>query len=273
MQFKNWMLKEDAKLLGKAYSDLLKDVPQDPIHHPEGTALTHIRLVRKAIPRAISELSLLKNSPEFASVLSDISFNVTPLEMKILYLSAWLHDIGKASATAIDPKTGRIHSRGHQDAMHYLPHIEKLKPIAPEITRDLYEKNADLINFLIDHHMDLMNKEGFSKAFVAQNFQNGKVINDQKMKLLLILMWADKMGRRPEETIMQAVQKSEKSLLASSKRSLEQQKRQNVQKASIDSPQQMIDMLRQKGVQPHHIFDAVKRKFSDMSDEDIQKLI
>ena len=133
MKFSTWA--ENRRDLANAYKDIVGGVPQDPGHHPEGDVLAHIRLVRKAIPRAIAELDQLKQShPQLSYVLKDIDFSLTPEESDVLALSAWLHDIGKESATEIggqswrDPgASGRITAYGHQGPEHFLPQIEKLK--------------------------------------------------------------------------------------------------------------------------------------------------
>lgn len=273
MSFKNWIFVEDMKQLAKSYSSLLKDVPQDPEHHPEGSALTHIQLVRKAIPKAIVELKNLKNQEPFASIFSKINFEISPQEMDILIIAAWLHDIGKASATKINPKTGRLTARGHQDPEHYLPHIENLLNIAPEKTRDLYLQNKELIHFLIERHMDLTSG-GFSKDFLRQYYENGVLKNELEIKLLLILMWADKMGRTPE-AIVSSLEKNKDKLLSSTQRAVELHSKQNKeQKQSFaGSPEEMIGMLREKGLNQTQILAAIKRKFPFLKDEEILQLL
>jgi len=280
MNFKDWILLEDSKSLAKAYVDLLKDVPQDPNHHPEGNALLHIQLVRKSVPKAIATLKSIKNREPFTHILSDINFDVTPLEKQILYLAAWLHDIGKSTATTVgginfnylrqmdimyQMDGGKIKSIGHDAPQHYMPQINRLKDLAPESTKDLYVKNKDLINFLIDHHMDLMNSDGFSSSFVREHFVDGKLINSQKIKLLLILMWSDKMGRT-EETIPKSIRNNEERLIASSNRSVEQKRKAEIeqQKAKakgFNSPEQMIDILTRRGLTPQQVQTAVQNKF------------
>ena len=126
MNFSEWVaIKEGRRDLASAYKSRLVDVPQDPNHHPEGDVLTHVKMVRKAIPRAVRELqSLQANHPQLSHVLSNIDFSITPEEMEILSMSAWLHDIGKATSTTIDGKNwsrmgpnpqGKIQAIGHQD--------------------------------------------------------------------------------------------------------------------------------------------------------------
>lgn len=272
MNFNNWIFLEDMKQLARAYSSLLKDVPQDPEHHPEGNVLTHIKLVRKAIPRAINELKALKVQEPFSSIFSKINFDVSPKEMDILIIASWLHDIGKASATTINPKTGKLTARGHQDPEHYLPHIESLLNITPEKTRELYLQNKDLIHFLIERHMDL-SMGGFSNKFLKQYYENGVLKDEPEIKLLLILMWADKMGRTPE-TILGSLEKNKDKIVSSTKRAVELSKPPKQAKQAFEgSPQQMIKMLKERGLGQGQILMSVKKKFPSLSDDEISQMI
>jgi len=151
-----------------------------------------------------------------------MDFSLSPEEEKIIAMATWVHDIGKQTATTIGGNPwrgggdGKIQAISHQDKKHYLPQLQDLEGLAPDETKQLYHQNSDLINWLIEHHMDFTSGQGFSKRFVAENFEGGVVKPSQRMKLLLILMWSDKMGRRPEDTIAKSVQKNTKNLLQSS---------------------------------------------------------
>lgn len=273
MQFKHWLIAEGHRELAQAYRNLLQDVPQDPIHHPEGNALVHIQLVRKAIPRAIEELNKLKQVPPFNEILADIDFNVTPEEFQILFLSAWLHDIGKASATTnID---GKISSIGHETPKFYAPEMKKLKDLASPELINLYRNNAKLINFLIMRHMDLMGNNGFPSNVINSHFKNGRIINSEAMKLLLILMWADKMGRRPEETILTAIGKNAEKLALSSQRSIKRDA--NIAKANANKPFQgtasdMNAMLKLRNLDRASRLKAIKNKFPNLTPEELDQL-
>jgi hypothetical protein len=175
MKFSNWI--EGRRELAQSYRQTLSGVPQDPHHHPEGDALIHTQLVRKAIPRAIQELQNLQQDPNLGPALAKINFSVSPEEQQILALSAWLHDIGKSTATTIGGKpwqtpgaTGKIQAIGHESPEHYQPQLEKLKDIAPPETVDLYLKNKDLINFIIEHHMDFTSGVGFFQRIFGEPF-------------------------------------------------------------------------------------------------------
>lgn len=278
MQFSQWL--ETRRQLAQSYSNTLSGVPQDPHHHPEGDALIHTRLVRKAIPRAVQELQTLQQDPTVGPALADINFTITPAEEQILALAAWLHDIGKATATTIGGQpwqtpgaTGKIQAISHQDPEHYQPQLDKLKDVAPPETVQLYMQNRDLINFLIEHHMDFTSGHGFSKGFLAQNFQGGKVNNTPEMKLLLLLMWSDKMGRKPEDTIAKALGKNVANLTASIQRS--QAKYTNIQNQSKPfggSPEELAQTLRTKNIPQSQKIQALRGKFPYLTDDQIGKL-
>jgi len=285
--FKHWLLVEDSRSLARNYTDLLKNVPQDLEHHPEGDALTHIKLVRKAIPNAINRLNALKSSPLFSDVLGDMDFTVTSEELQILYISAWLHDIGKATATTIggvnydflrqmdiqyQNSPSRIKAIGHDSSPHYSPLIKSLEKFAPANTKALYEKNKTLIDFIIDHHMQLGK---FPKSFIREHFNNGKAVNTQKLKLLLILMWADKMGRTPD-SVVKAIDENERKLLDCAKESIKQklsQEKTSTRQKSFNDPETMIKQLMQNGLSKENVIKAVKGRFPDFSDDDFLSIL
>lgn len=281
--FKSWIILEDFKELQKMYTKMLRDVPQDAKHHPEGDALTHTKLVRKAIPKAIKELNALKTRPVFNEILAEINFNVSDEDLKILYISAWLHDIGKSNSTTIggvnfnflrqfdllyqnDPS--KIRSIGHDNKQHYLPALRNLEVVSPQQTKNLYKNSSDLINFLIDHHMNFTRPEGFSNSFIKEYFLNGKALDNRRLKLLLILMWADKMGRTPE-TIKKSIEENEKKILMASQKSLKLQNKTNISKPKFTSIKDMIVSLHIKGLSLNQILASVKNKFPEAQDEDI----
>lgn len=276
MKFKEFL---ESRELAAAYRDKLKGVPQDPTHHPEGDVLIHSKLVRKAIPRAIEELKFAKMGP-LQNVLKNIDFDITSEEKEILALSAWLHDIGKASATTIDGNpwqqggSGRIQSIGHQDEEHFMPQIKDLEGLAPEKTKKLYLQNKELINWLIQHHMDFASGQGFSRKFVVDNFDGEQVKNTKKMKLLLILMWADKMGRRPEDTIQASVEKNASSLLKSSETA--RRRFANMQRQSVlfqGDPSEFAQMLRNKPMAMDQKERALRGKYPNLTNQEVANLL
>jgi hypothetical protein len=71
----------------------MRDCPQDPTFHPEGTVWTHVGMVCEALA-APDEFRALPDS-----------------EREVLFAAALLHDVAKPSYTRYDDR--RITSRGH----------------------------------------------------------------------------------------------------------------------------------------------------------------
>lgn len=265
MEFRDFMINEYARKLARAYADILRDVPQSPEHHPEGAVLNHVRLVRKSISAAIQELKNLKSDLVLGEVLADLDFNMTAEEIKVLNTAAWLHDIGKLTSTTIDGihfgsapnKDGKIQAIGHETPAHYRPQIEKLSQLAPKELVDFYETHRDIIDFLIERHMDFAHG-GFGKGVVSGFFYNGRIKNDRRIKLLLVLMWADKMGRGKvadlSDNILKLRTASEKSRQNHAKLA-----RQN--KPFQGNEEDFRAMLRQRGLSEKDIEAAVTSKF------------
>lgn len=265
--FKQWL--EGMQDTGRTYRSLLGGVPQDLSHHPEGNALNHIKLVRASIPHAVQAMKEMQ--PQMP-ILGNISFDVTPKEIEILALASWLHDIGKASATKVAEKDGKtkVTAYGHQDPEHFEPQIEKFKDVASPQLKELYLNNKEILDFIIQHHMSFMSKTGFSKSFRAQWVdEEGKLKNEPKVKLLLLLMMADKMGRgtRPGETPDDVRQRSigfnQSGLQTTYDKALK-----NIQNIATHKSepfqgdvQSFVDMLKSKGLDDNVIKANVKKKF------------
>lgn len=267
MDFKTFLEDSSYRDLASSYKSLLKGVPQDPTHHPEGDVLNHVKLVRKSVTSAISELNKLKNGI-LKEILENIDFTVDEEEMRILFLSAWLHDIGKSTATTIDGTfykdfsgySGKIQAIGHEDEEHYAPQIEKLMPISPHSIRSLYSKNKELIDFIIQHHMDFVNGK-FPKRIIVDYMNDGKFLPAKEMKLLLIIMFADKMGRTGGYNINGNIN----AIIESSKLSKQITKRmEDSKKPKFEGGvEEFRQMLKAKGLPDNVIEKFVKQKFPD----------
>lgn len=265
MKFKDWL---ENKLFASKYKDILKDVPQDTNHHPEGEVLNHVRMVRKSILRASQILNNLKQEHPTNEILSNLNFNLNQEEQKILNISAWLHDIGKATSTTVDgidfrsaskPYAGKIQAIGHETPRHFLPQIEILKKHAPVDLINFYENNKDAIHFLIERHMDFAHG-GFSKKFISSYFIDGKIKNDHLVKMLLILMWADKLGRGKEPNLKENVLK----LIEASKKSKKKTFNiSNQTKPFEGTPEQFEKMLRDRGLSDLDIKKALQSKYGN----------
>lgn len=267
MEFRDFLMNEYARKLARAYADTLKDIPQNLDHHPEGSVLNHVRLVRKSISAAAQEIRNLKSDPVLGDIFSDLDLDVSNEEMKILNVAAWLHDIGKYTATTVDgvhfskaPNLdGKIQAIGHESPIHYRPQIERLSQLAPKELVDFYSSHMEIINFLIERHMDFA-QGGFGKAVVSNYFRDGKLKNDRYIKLLLILMWADKMGRGKTPDLAG----NTKKLLAASQKSREMHANMEKQSRPFSGGEgDFRAMLKARGLSDAAIDAAVKSKFED----------
>lgn len=191
-----------------------------------------------------------------------------------------MHDIGKESATTIggEPwKTattdGKISAYRHQEPEHFMPQLEKLKDVAPKQTVDLYLQNQQLIDWLIQRHMDF-SAGGFPKNVILKHFKDGKVIPSVEMKLLLILMWSDKMGRSPEDIIIKGIEENANHLTKSVDW-LDQRNKNianHITPPFAGSPEEFADMMNSKPMSRQQKIAATKGKFPNLSDEELNQL-
>jgi putative nucleotidyltransferase with HDIG domain len=141
----------------------LIDCPQEPSHHPEGSAWNHTMMV---VDEAAKRKEQSKN----------------PI---VFMLSALLHDIGKPATTEIN-KEGKITSYGHDKkgkelAIAYLKTITEDKRIISEVAT------------LVEHHMKpiLFYKSKYTISDGAFRKLSTKV----DLKELILLSACDRLGR------------------------------------------------------------------------------
>jgi hypothetical protein len=270
MEFRNWLLGEGVRELVKAYSDSLRNVPQNFDHHPEGSVLNHVKLVRKSVLSAAKELQNLKDDSVLGDVLHDLDFNLDEEEVKILNLAAWLHDIGKSTATTVDGThyskaqglDGKVQAIGHESPEHYAPQVDKMISLAPDSLVNFYETHRNLVNFLIERHMDFAHG-GFGKKILSSYFVNGRIKNDRNMKLLLVLMWADKMGRGKAPELAGNINK----LRTAAEKSREMAAKAERQSRPFSGGEtEFRNMLRSRGLDQAAIDAAVRSKFTPVQD-------
>jgi hypothetical protein len=255
---------EIIKKLVETYKSILVDVPQDKSHHPEGDVFVHSKLVRKSVNKAIAIIQSYKWDEELSCILDNLDLEVNDEERKILFLTAWLHDLGKSTATTVDKipfreastLEGKIQAIEHERPQHYGPQIDKLKPFSTDSILNFFEKNKEVIEFLIKRHMDFA-KGGFSKRFIAENFKEGKLNNDNRLKLLLMLKWADQLGRNNAGNINKNVSK----LIEASKKSINKSVRKSTNKKVLGE-KEFVKMLVYKGLDNDKIKEIFRKKFS-----------
>lgn len=249
----------DYKTLNRSYIDLLQ-IEQSKLHHPEGNVLTHSRMVRKAIPSAIN---VLKELQKTFDVINDLCFDFNETEKRILYMASYLHDVGKVSTTRVT--NDKVTSYGHDQPRSYLPEILKLLEVAPKNIRDFYHTYEDTIRYLIDNHMGF-----FSNKFIAEHFRDSKAINTIRFSMLIVLMWADKMGR--DESVVENGISKNIELLEKSAKKIHKLKIANTHIVT-DTPREFIALLRGRKVPNNVIRNSLQRKFPALSDHDIDVLL
>lgn len=193
MNFKVWLINESS------LRDALKGVPQNPKTHPEGDVFTHASMVRRFLKKAVN---LLKKE-QGVFPFSKIDFRLNKKEIKLLKLCAWLHDIGKSTATKIDGRfwkdsknnSGEVSAKGHDKPNHYEPAIEKLGVLWKKTLDNLQPDELQDIYFCIDHHMSIRDGKLLDKTAKIIKDKDGNYKNKRRVKLLLCLMIMDQSGR------------------------------------------------------------------------------
>jgi UTP:GlnB (protein PII) uridylyltransferase len=259
MKFKNWLLQEsiDISQLGGKFLQLLDNIKQDAKHHKEGDVLTHTKMVVAALEPVRLKLQNIQKDPNhpLCPVISDIDFNISDEEKDILTLAAFLHDIAKATRT--EERDGKITSYGHQESKHFKPLIAYVSEDFDPAVKQIYHQHEALIDWLVENHMHLCGNI-FSKKFLKDFFVNGKIINNQRIKLLLIIMWADQSGRHQdhvEANIAQTTQRIVDSAKKQASKPLSKPKQEF-------TPQEFIQLLRKQGLSDQAIKGHLMKKFT-----------
>jgi F0F1-type ATP synthase gamma subunit len=254
LQFKNWLINESS------LKDLLEPVPQSPDHHEEGNVYIHTRMVRKSLDLAKSLLIKESNKKPF----QNINFELNKKEEKMLKICAWLHDIGKASATTIDGNhwekggNGKIQAIGHDKPDHYLPMIDKINPIARKMLDNLEKNDLETVYFCIDNHMNLRDGS-FSKRMMNAIIEtNGNYKNETKVKLLLYLITMDWCGRI--SGTKGGVQGGISAIEGFKNSAKEYENKNKRVKTSIEDPIEFLKSLKGKPI--NIIYSAFKNKFN-----------
>ena len=186
---------------------LLSAIPQSSIHHPEGNVYKHSKMVVWSYLEAKVMLGKAKY-PCF----DNLNFNQNcPLQdIQLLEIAGWLHDIGKVSATTLNieghhipfnkelilfASWGRWQAIDHERPEHYKPMMRKLSGFWKRLWwNSSFEDRKDLF-FMINHHMDLKSY-GFSYRLSKKLIDaNGCYKNKRRIKLLIILIMMDRLGR------------------------------------------------------------------------------
>lgn len=241
----------------------LLDVQQNPKHHPEGKVFTHCRLVRKCLDEAIA---CIQNQIWYEP-FSRFPSPYYKRERNILRFAAWLHDIGKGSASEV--VDGEVKSIGHEEIPHLIAGFRKLRssPLWHRMWKRSSKEDRRELFFIIRYHMDRLGKK-FQNRWINEQGQY-----DPSLKLLFTFMVMDRMGRamprnpHPCGLMFHAASDKKKRWA-----------KQNDKPNEPDNPQDFCKYLKDKGLQPPAIQAALKGKRAkgldnfQISDQEIDQL-
>lgn len=263
-------------------------VPQNPVHHPEGSVFRHTMMVRASLKPAIKLLKK-KQAEDPTGPLSNLDLNFTTEDLNILRFAALLHDIGKGDA--LNPETLSAH--GHENPKTFEKAMRRLSPIWHQMYEKANPQDRDDLWWVIKYHMSLKDNKGFENKALKKEIldQNGNYLPDRRIKLLLVLLLMDRMGRGGEKDFSwsQAKQFAQSNIDAANKglggiyttsdlyRQASAQKATQTNKSLGISPEEIVQNLRQKGRTSDQIRLALagmtKSGKFNLSTEDIENLL
>ena len=267
--------------------DILSDVPQSPKYHPEGDVWKHTLQTRRSMDKAINLMKQAQKDPD--SPFANLDLNLTDDETKMLRLAAWMHDIGKASATAWTTKGGSKMPRqqvpddpstlggkgwqsiGHEDPEHFEPSMEKLGPAWQQMYEKASSKDIEDLWFIIHSHMGAL----FGKKAFEWVDDDGKYRNERPIKLTLILELMDQYGRGggEPEVILAKLAATAKRKKRKIERAIELQKLKAVEREAIQDPSTMIQWWQAQGKPLKALPGALKGRFPDRPEGELRKLM
>lgn len=253
--------------------ELLKGVPQSPKHHPEGCVWTHVHLVRKALPIAetMFDEERSKGTP------FDAYGPLTDRERDLLRAATWLHDVGKASATAwthpdgsktqwwelgdkLPEDGGRLQAIDHEEPEHYEPMLRKLGPPWQRMHEKTLPEDREVLRFLIEKHMGYLGDK-VGRSFVHLIMDDRGVLRpERKVKLLIVFKLMDVIGRG-------TMRESEgRTYLEQIRKVSAQRQRHWAMEAEKNAPiprEEFVARLKDKGLPDALVQQAVKGKYGE----------
>lgn len=260
--------------------DLLEPVPQSQKWHKEGNVFKHTQLVRGGLKLAVDIMKDAAANPN--SAFSDLNMNLNQGDINLLRLGGWLHDIGKRSATTVRdrfdpwlayqkynepvPTDAPIAAHDHEKEKHFEPMMQQLGRPWHDMHNQADPADKQDLWFLIRNHMSLRNGQWSRRLWSQLIDDNGKYKNDRKVKLLLVLVLMDKMGRYGDASpqfgfangleALKAMQFTADMIVAEK----EKQARHH-QTIEFSGPDEFVAYLKSKGVNPKAIKANVKNKY------------
>ena len=237
---------------------ILQDVPQNPIHHPEGSVWKHVRLVRASMDRAIEDMQkAIIRYPAFFK----FSIEFSKKERNLLRAAAYLHDIGKVSATSYNGDKG-YQAIGHEESSHIFIGLSKLQN---SLWNKMDVSPGDLkeLLFLIKNHM-----RKYGKA-TQNKFIDSEGCFLPEIKLLIVLHMMDQLGRDAFYDLSYFIKAAESRKARAA--------RVHEHENQPDNPEDFVDYLFEKGLSVEVIRTALEGKRAkgvfSLSDDEINSLV
>lgn len=246
---------------------ILENVPQNPLHHPEGNVWNHSQLVRKHLDFAIEQIGKVMNESPCFSAFDPV---FSKRERNILRSASYFHDIGKVSATTFSEEKG-YRAIGHEELSHICSGLGKLRtsPIWGGMLDNSSHEDIGIMIFIIRHHMFR-----FSKRF-QNKYISDEGVYDPKVKLLITFRIMDQLGRGfdvPRFDLLAAVEAAEQK----KRRAAHIQDNQN----QPDNPVEFVAYAKEKELSAKIIRMALEGKrrkglpnFVGLSDVDIDNFL
>jgi hypothetical protein len=221
------------------------------------------------------------------SVFGNLDPHLDKSDVNLLKIGAWMHDIGKASATTftrtVDDKEktvkygqgplepgDKIQAIGHEQPWHFEPMMKKLGQPWQQMYEKASPRDKEDLWFVIQHHMSLKSS-GFGRKLLQQLLdETGKFRNDRRIKLLLILIMMDQSGRiglgelNGSPALPGISGRMKQSALDFQKDRMDAAaaaKAQRDKAQTFNDPAAFIAMMKGKGIGPLGIQKAFKGKF------------
>ena len=274
--FKDWIVESSLRQQLK--------VLQNPKHHPEGSVDRHTMMVRSTLYESIKIIQdEQKKDP--AGPLSNLNLNFTSSDINVLRLASLLHDIGKGET--LNPETLSAH--GHEDPENFEKAMKRLSPIWHKMYHKADTGDKEDLWWIIKYHMSLKDDQGFQNKSLKKEIldSEGKYKQDRKIKLLLVFLLMDRMGRGGKGGVSW---KKAKEFAQNNKEAAEKGLRgigitasnhkNNINRISIRSskpmpedPFEFVSLMRKKGKSNELIKSALRGKFKDLSVQEINKIL